>query len=395
MNSANVLPSTILREVADDPAITQDEAAALLGIPRTSMMRRIHSLGIAWNSVSFKLVPYEEILALCHNPVVSVQEACQHLNIHTDLLKKNLQYWKLVWINENGAACRRPEEHDTNGIYCAYCSNRTLLQGFNDLASQYPDLAAEWDNAAINELSSSEVIYGQSVFKGFWKCQKCANIWDNMSPSQRTRLNQGCPYCKNRRTKQGWNDIATLHPELIPLWSERNTYSIQEAARGEKHWWKCAKGHETFSQHYKRIHYGCFQCNLLSNTSQGERELAALLIDAGYTVQQHNRTVLKGFEIDVYLPALKIGFEYNGDYHHSNVVLQEQRGMSARAWHTWKRETAAEQGVELFFVWDYDWRYYYANIVQEIFHALTHGIASDILLKAEGPKDNPAMFQQV
>ena len=37
------------------------------------------------------------------------------------------------------------------------------------------------------------------------------------------RVDDSCPYCKNRKLLCGFNDLATTHPELVAEWDwERN-----------------------------------------------------------------------------------------------------------------------------------------------------------------------------
>ncbi|MGG5754198.1 zinc-ribbon domain-containing protein [Zafaria sp. Z1313] len=51
---------------------------------------------------------------------------------------------------------------------CPYCSNRKLLTGYNDLATQYPALALDWDPARNGGLTAAEVLPGSRLRS--WKC---------------------------------------------------------------------------------------------------------------------------------------------------------------------------------------------------------------------------------
>lgn len=44
----------------------------------------------------------------------------------------------------------------------------------------------------------------------------------------------GCPYCAGKRVFPGDNDIASIHPELITMWSEKNEFSPQEITKFSK-----------------------------------------------------------------------------------------------------------------------------------------------------------------
>lgn len=63
------------------------------------------------------------------------------------------------------------------------------------------------------------------------------------------------------------------------------------------------------------------------------------------------------YELDVYVPELKLAFEYNGDYWHSDEAIVQSKPMfsSAEEYHRLKETACAERGVQLFFVWEHEW----------------------------------------
>lgn len=63
---------------------------------------------------------------------------------------------------------------------CTFCSNRKVLVGFNDLKTNFPDIAAE-----AYEWDPSTVIAGTDEKKR-WRCNK-GHFWD-ATVSQRTRM---------------------------------------------------------------------------------------------------------------------------------------------------------------------------------------------------------------
>ncbi|NCA93221.1 hypothetical protein EOM82_08310, partial [bacterium] len=72
-------------------------------------------------------------------------------------------------------------------------------------------------------------------------------------------------------------------------------------------------------------------------------------------ITENDRKELDGnIEIDVYLPQLKIGFEYNGDYWHRNPIIYPKNDK------IWKRDMtkpyiANKKGISLYTVWEHDW----------------------------------------
>ncbi len=134
---------------------------------------------------------------------------------------------------------------------CPYCAGQRVLVGINDLASRYPALALEahgWD-------PTSET-YG-TAHKKEWQCE-LGHVWTAtvLSRSQ----GSGCPYCSNNRVLKGFNDLASLNPNLAAEavdWNPREFLPFSN----KKMKWKCQVGHEFFSSIANRSNgTGCAVC---------------------------------------------------------------------------------------------------------------------------------------
>lgn len=90
---------------------------------------------------------------------------------------------------------------------CPYCSNHFVWQGFNDLASQEPGIAAEWYQP-LNGNKTPETVLVSSHYKAWWRCL-FGHIW-RTEVLVRTVLGCGCPICA------GQEKIAH-HLECLPL----------------------------------------------------------------------------------------------------------------------------------------------------------------------------------
>ena len=92
------------------------------------------------------------------------------------------------------------------GIGCPFCSNKSVLKGFNDLATTNPVLALQahdWDPTTLTARS------GKSRE---WICSE-SHVWSAVIGA-RSAQNQGCPYCSNQKILFGFNDFKTTHPDL-------------------------------------------------------------------------------------------------------------------------------------------------------------------------------------
>ena len=81
-------------------------------------------------------------------------------------------------------------------------------------------------------------------------------------------------------------------------------------------------------------------------------------------IQENSRNELMGFEIDVYLPDLKLGFEFQGDLWHANPMLFDENFIHPINGKTFaeihehddkKKKIANEQGIEIVEIWESDW----------------------------------------
>lgn len=202
---------------------------------------------------------------------------------------------------------------------CPYCSGRSVIAGETDLVSVNPELATEWHPTKNGDLLPSLVSPG-SHKKVWWQCTM-GHEWETQIKS-RTSGN-GCPVCANQQILVGYNDLLSKDPELAKEWhpSKNGTLTPTQILAGtdKKVWWQCEKGHEWYasvvSRHRTRC--GCPVCSGESQTSFPEQ---AIIFYLQKLTKACNRTKVFGKEIDIYLPELKIGIEYNGAYFHKDKL---------------------------------------------------------------------------
>lgn len=169
---------------------------------------------------------------------------------------------KIWWICEKGHEYQlRVVNRIKKGSDCPYCSGQRVLAGFNDLASQFPNLIAEW--SPENVITPEEIHHGSNT-KRSWVCSS-GHSYEAIVAS-RTRAGTGCPFCSNQKLLLGFNDLATTHPLLASEWHESQNKELQAnevmAGSGRKAWWQCEKGHEWEAQISSRAHggNGCPYC---------------------------------------------------------------------------------------------------------------------------------------
>ena len=145
-----------------------------------------------------------------------------------------------------------PNSRTSGKSGCPICGGRSLLVGFNDLATRYPIIAAEafgWD--------PSQVLSGSNLRKT-WRCG-LGHSWDtqiNMRVSQQT----GCPVCSGHKLQSGFNDLGTSHPELAKEAFGWDPKTIS-AGSHKKMSWNCHNGHRWDADvHSRASGVGCPVC---------------------------------------------------------------------------------------------------------------------------------------
>jgi len=68
-------------------------------------------------------------------------------------------------------------------------------------------------------------------------------------------------------------------------------------------------------------------------------------------IKQHDRSVLKPLEVDLYIPDLKLAIEFDGLYWHSDDILLD------RNYHLSKTQKCEEQGIQLIHIFENEWIY--------------------------------------
>lgn len=113
-----------------------------------------------------------------------------------------------------------------------YCAERNKLA-----------LLAQWHPVKNGPLTPRQVSYG-SRQKIWWLCPK-GHEWQ-AAVYTRTK-GSGCPYCSGKTALSGFNDLATLAPEVADQWRPtlNGTLTPDQVTAGSHRtaWWACSNGH--------------------------------------------------------------------------------------------------------------------------------------------------------
>ena len=120
---------------------------------------------------------------------------------------------------------------------CPFCSGHKVLAGFNDLATTHPELAAQADGWDPTTLSAG------SNYKVGWRC----GVGHEWKATVVSRVDgRGCAYCSGRAVLVGFNDLATINPELAAQADGWDPTTVTAGSQ-EKVGWKCILGHKSIT----------------------------------------------------------------------------------------------------------------------------------------------------
>lgn len=261
----------------------------------------------------------------------------------------------ISWICPKGHKYKMSIADRRRGDNCPYCSGRRLLPGFNDLATTHPKVASEWHPTKNGNKKPNEVSHGMTL-KIWWKCSKCGHEW-SASPNSRTRPSAtGCPKCgKLKQTDSriktmlysGSNSLEATSPFLAKEWNVTKNYPLLPSqvtkSSNKKVWWICSIcGNEWQATINHRFNgRGCPKCY---EKSTSFAENAIYFYIKKYFEDANSRDTSMGYELDIYIPSIHTGIEYDGLYFHG----KNKRGMSDSA----KNEECKKSGIILIRVRD-------------------------------------------
>lgn len=118
----------------------------------------------------------------------------------------------------------------------------TVQDHFLDNVRLAPEMAAMWHPELNGSLIPSDVSPGSRKLV-WWRCER-GHAWQ--AAVYAIKAGNSCPYCCGRNAIPGETDLVTTHPQVLPMWSRRNTLSPKSVTAGShrRAWWICNRGHE-------------------------------------------------------------------------------------------------------------------------------------------------------
>ncbi len=175
-------------------------------------------------------------------------------------------YWKCKICNRSYLAL---PSKIAEGSVCNKHRNLLKKQG-NDLVSKHPELLKYWDYEK-DDVDASE-IYGGGERVVYWICEKGHSYTKSILKHIR---GEGCPICAGKKVLAGFNDLATISPDVARTWNYTKNGDVLPthitAHSNKKFWWVCEHGHEWEAKVCNRVNgRGCPECYKIQ---KGQRQI--------------------------------------------------------------------------------------------------------------------------
>lgn len=156
---------------------------------------------------------------------------------------------------------------------CPYCNGEEALEGYNTLATLFPELATLWSHE--NKLTAEAILANEYDTKCYlWYCNICQltftdrmkSVLDRYANNGKTCIEKVCPYCNKVLPKPHIDSLDAVKPYIIDEWvSEQNGDISKVFPDSEKlYWWKCSVCNSYFEEQpcsRKEDDKCCYRCN--------------------------------------------------------------------------------------------------------------------------------------
>lgn len=207
-----------------------------------------------------------------------------------------------------------------------------------------------FDKINQKRISTCEKIYGVS------NPSKSSQIQQKIKKVIQTKYNVNSSLVlektrDNMRQKlrlNAWDTISKRSKALniLPLFS---TSTFVGSGYNNIYKWKCLKCGHVFEHYYANGKVpNCPHCKK-DYISNPQKEIITFIQSSIKTkLSINNKKIIKPYELDIYVPDLKIAIEVNGDYWHSNLFKDKN-------YHLNKTKLCEEKGIRLIHIFESEW----------------------------------------
>lgn len=236
---------------------------------------------------------------------------------------------KVYWKCTLGHRYLMMVSNKVKGRGCPICANKQIEVGFNDLETTHPLLASQLLDPSV----ARSVTYGTPK-KLEWVC----GLGHSWSAALNSRVSgRNCPYCANKKALKGYNDLATVRPDIAAELRDPDLAAALTFGSKKLVEWVCKKGHVwRTAVHLRCAGSGCPMCCEVG-TSLIEKRIRRLINESEFENSspegpckleisfgsRRNQNV----DFLVKTKGQLFAIEYDGKYYHSSddAVSRDKR----------------------------------------------------------------------
>lgn len=246
---------------------------------------------------------------------------------------------KKVWfLCKKGHSYAMAPAEKSRGQGCPYCVGKRILAGFNDLYTTHSKIAHYWDYD-LNFDVTPDMVSSGSKKKYWFKCPQCGKSYQ-MTLNSRCKV-KDIPLCYSCSKKRGslkkikemistGHTLKNNYPDIAKEWhpSKNGFFTPNNVtpSSGRKVWWLCPVCGTEWQQtiHTRTKGEGCPRCGHAYQTSEPE-QIIFYYIKKVFpdSINSYKSEFLGRKEIDIYIPSIKTGIEYDGAFWHKNKTVSD------------------------------------------------------------------------
>ena len=272
-------------------------------------------------------------------------------------------YSKVEYINSSTKVCitckkhgdfyMTPSNHLT-GQKCPKCSGKGFF---------FEEILNKAKNVHGDKYDYSKVHYKTLKDKVTIICPIHGEFQQSLK--KHINLKHGCPKCgAKERGKKKLNNLELIIKKANEIHNNKYDYSKTEY-NGMNVTFKyiCPKHGEVEQRPSDHLRgFGCPKCANLE--SKNENEIYSILKETYSDIEQGNRTILNGKELDIFIPSKNIAIEYNGLRWHSELFNKD------KWYHLNKTLECNKNGIKLLQIFEDEYINHKDIVLNKIYHIL-------------------------
>lgn len=217
-----------------------------------SMQERFHFRKSCTYCAGLHVIPGKTSFKALHPEIEEELIQDELVDFDTDKISPKYQSKAFNWLCKNCGNKYQLSILNRVNLGCPYCNGRIAIPGKTSFKALYPEIEEELIQDELVDFDTDYIFPDYLKSKTFnWSCKKCDGKYQSSIIS---RIEEGCPYCNNRKALYGLNSILDTEPIVMKEW----LYPINMllglnpknmlAQDSRKVWWKCSDCGQTYKQ---------------------------------------------------------------------------------------------------------------------------------------------------